>query len=101
MKAYKLFTLRKDGSLGPLFINRRLRVPMGKWMKAETHPTRGFAVRSGWHCTARPEAPHLSLRGRIWCEVDIRGVTEYNRPESQGGLWFTARSLRVVRIMED
>jgi len=99
MKAYKLFKLRADGTLGPLFINRQQVVPIGEWLEAETHPTQGYAVRSGWHCTSQPVAPHLSLKGRVWCEVEISNVTEHVRPASQGGLWFTAGWLRVVRIL--
>ena len=53
--AYKLFRVRKDGTLGPLFINRRQVVPIGEWLTAEEHRTKGFAFRPGWHCTARPE----------------------------------------------
>ena len=45
MKAYKLFKLRADGTLGPLFINRQQVVPIGEWLEAETHPTQGYAVR--------------------------------------------------------
>lgn len=29
---YKLFRLRKDGTLGPLFINASLRVPQRGWV---------------------------------------------------------------------
>jgi len=61
MKAYKLFKLRADGTLGPLFINASQRLPEGVWLKSEDHPTKGFAHRPGWHCTLKPEAPHLSL----------------------------------------
>jgi hypothetical protein len=99
MIAYKLFTLRKDGSLGPLFINRKQRVEIYNLYEAESHPTKGFAIRPGWHCCAKPEAPHLSKKGRVWCKVIIDGVTEHQRPESQGGLWYTAKTLRVTEIL--
>lgn len=98
-QAFKLFRLRKDGSLGPLFINARLRVPVGKWMKAEAYPTPGFAFRPGWHCCAEQTAPHLSKKGRVWCRVEIKGVVEHHRPASQGGLWFTAKWLKVVEVL--
>jgi hypothetical protein len=29
-------------------------------MNAESHPTKGFALRPFWHCTSTPSAPHLS-----------------------------------------
>lgn len=47
IKGYKLLRLRKDGTLGPLFINARMRIPVGKWLKAESHPTKGYALRPG------------------------------------------------------
>lgn len=106
MIVYKLFRKRKDGTLGPLFINARLRVPVGQWMNAECHPTKGFAVREGWHCTLDPVAPHLKSgpgSGRVWCEcrVDAQNVEVYKRPESQGGHWVLADKLMVVRELED
>jgi hypothetical protein len=51
MIAYKLFRKLKDGSLAPLFINKKTRIPLNKWLDAEPHPTKGFAFRKGWHCT--------------------------------------------------
>jgi hypothetical protein len=78
MKAYKLFRKRKNGSLGPLFINRKLIVSPKKWLKAESHKTKGFAFRPGWHCCSRPVAPHLSMNGRVWCEVEIQEVKIFN-----------------------
>lgn len=103
--AYKLFKQRKDGSLGPLFINAKLRVPMGQWLDAEDHPTPGFAHRPGWHCTFKPEAPHLAKNPksgprRVWCRVEIDGdTTVYERPAIQGGSWVLASRLRVVEIL--
>ena len=98
--AYKLFRMRKDGSLGPLFIDRRLVVPTNKWVKAKAVPTKGFAFRPGFHCCAKPKAPHLKMtEERVWCRVKIKGYTEYTRPEAQGGLWFTAKHLKVTQIM--
>lgn len=45
MIGYKLFRQRKDGTLGPLFINRRQRLEVGKTYEAEEHRTKGFAFR--------------------------------------------------------
>lgn len=98
MEAYKLLRQRKDGSLGPLFINARQRIPVGEWLQAESHPTKGFALRPGWHCTVKPVAPHLSTKGRVWCEVTVQKVKSYERPESQGGTWLLAEWMRVDRI---
>lgn len=99
---YKLFRLRKDGTLGPLFINASLRVPLGTWLDAEDHPTKGYAHRPGWHATLRQEAPHLRQTGdRVWCRVELEGVRLYDRPESQGGTWALADRLRVVEILSE
>jgi hypothetical protein len=97
MIAYKLFRKRKDGTYGPLFINRKQRVEPMTWYDAESHPTKGFAVRPGWHCCAEPLAPHLSKKDRVWCKVMITQYTEHKRPESQGGLWYTANKLKVLK----
>ena len=99
MIAYKLLRKRKDGTLGPLFINRPQRVSIGPWLDAESHPTKGYALRPGWHCTSNPHAPHISMKGRVWCEVEIAGYYEFRRPASQGGLWWIAQRMRVLREM--
>ena len=96
---YKLFRLRKDGSLGPLFINRKQRIEAGVWMDAESHPTAGFAYRPGWHVLAFMEAPHLSKKGRIWAEVEVEGYEEFLRPPGQGGVWYLANRMRVLRVL--
>lgn len=97
---YKLFRLRKDGSLGPLFINRKLRIPIGEWMEAEDHPKKGFAHRPGWHCCMVPNAPHLKTsEGRVWAQCTVEQYKIYDRPKSQGGQWVLAKRLRVNRIL--
>jgi len=95
LQAYKLLTLRKDGSLGPLFINRRQRIPIGEWLEAEDHPTRNYAHRPGWHAAPRPCAPHLSSKGRVWMKVEIRDYVTLTRPERQGGTWWLAKRMKV------
>jgi hypothetical protein len=50
MKAYKLMRLRRDDTLGSLFINRSEVYSIGEWMEAKFYPTNGFAQRYGWHC---------------------------------------------------
>ena len=101
---YKLFRLRKDGTLGPLFINRGLVVPVGQRLEAELHPTKGFAVRQGWHAALRPHAPHLkeSLRSgerRVWCRILLESPTYYDRPESQGGTWVLGSAMTVIEVL--
>jgi hypothetical protein len=99
MIAYKLFRQRKDGSLGPLFINRKQRIELHKTYPAEEHLTKGFAFRPGWHCCSEMKAPHLSKKERVWCKVEVNDYTEHQRPESQGGLWYTANSMKVLEVM--
>lgn len=99
--AWKLFSLHPDGGIGPLFINRHLRLVPGVRYLAESHPTKGFAVRPGWHCSPKPEAPHLKMqladgRKRIWLQVEIRDYVPLVRPASQGGTWWLAEELVIV-----
>lgn len=97
MIAYKLVKKRKDGTLGPLFIDTKFRYVVGPWLIAEDHPTKGFAHRPGFHCTSKPEAPHLRTgTDRTWIKVEIQDYTEHVRPANQGGLWYLAKKLRVL-----
>lgn len=97
MIAYKLVRKMKDG-YSPLFINKKSRLPIGEWLSAESHPTNGFAVRQGWHCTLQPIAPHLKLSGnRVWVEVEVEDTLLYDRPESQGGTWVLAQEMKIIK----
>ena len=96
MIAYKLFRKRKDGTYGPLFINRKQRLEIGRTYPAEGHPTPGYAYRPYWHATHKPEAPHLTMRGRVWCRVKLGNPSLMKRPDSQGGRWYLADSLRIL-----
>lgn len=90
-----------DGSLAPLFIGKRQRIPQGVWLDAECIPTKGFAVRQGWHCTRVPVAPHLSEKGRVWCVIEVEDYETYDRPESQGGEWILAQRMRLIGEIEE
>jgi hypothetical protein len=88
---YKLFEMRDDGKLFPLFIGNKQETPMNEWVPAEIiehHPN--FAHRPGWHLGATmPSAPWLmgidgtykSQRGkrfkRVWCEVEYAADIDY------------------------
>lgn len=105
MTAYKLMRLGKDGGVYPLFINRKERTRFNEILKAECYPTKGFAVRQGWHCCFTPYAPHLketlsSGEERVWVEVKVRNWKSYDRPESQGGAWILAQEMVVIKIMD-
>jgi hypothetical protein len=88
---YKLFEMRNDGKLFPLFIGKTKETPMNEWVPAEIimhHPQ--FSHRPGWHLGAiLPSAPWLmgvdgtykSQRGkrfkRVWCEVEYVTDIDY------------------------
>ena len=99
MIAYKLVRKLKSGILAPLFINKTQGIELNTWYKSECHPTKGFKVRQGWHCTSTPNAPHLTNKGRVWLKVEIEDVTEHQRPQSQGGLWYTADKIRFLEAL--
>lgn len=96
MIGYKLFRKRKDGTYGPLFINRRQVLERGVLYDAEPHRTRGYAYRPGWHICSEPRAPHLSERGRVWCRVEFDHRATLERPESQGGIWYLGENMRIL-----
>lgn len=101
MIAYKLMRIRKDGSLGSLFINKKDVLPLNKWLNAKPYLTKGFAFRPGWHCTFKPYAPHLSEKGRVWVKVEIKDFVTYPRPESQGGEWILANKIKLLEILKE
>jgi hypothetical protein len=97
IEAYKLLRVRRDGTLGSLFINRNQVIEPGKWLKAESYPTEGFAFRPGWHCTHKRSAPHLSKKGRVWKKVLIKNYSIIERPKAQGGVWYLARWMKLEK----
>ena len=106
MTAYKLVRKKKDGLLYPLFINKKVPTPIGVWLQAQCYPTKGFAVRCGWHCCFKPYAPHLkrnlaSGENRVWIECEVEDFTSYDRPESQGGKWILAQRMKIVKELND
>lgn len=100
VRGFKLVRLRKDGTYGPLFMNRRQRLEPGKWLPAEDHRTKGFKHRPGWHLTKVPVAPHLSTKDRIWIEVEVKDYQEIQKPVHQGGEWILANWMKVIGPME-
>lgn len=90
---WKLFEMRDDNKLFPLFIGKTKETPMNEWVMAEIieyHPS--FAHRPGWHLSDGsfpPDAPWLksfdgtykSQRGkrfkRVWCEVKYVSDIDY------------------------
>ena len=100
MISYKLFRVLSCGEITPLFINKKQRLPIGTWLEAESHPTKGYMYRPFWHCTSHPVAPHLSLKGREWYKVEMEDFEEFKRPSNQGGLWFLAKKIKIIEKYE-
>lgn len=103
MKGYKLFRLRKDGTLRPLFINRKQVLELNVAYESEDHPTPKFKHRPHWHLCSNPIAPHLSMdlktgEKRIWAEVEFENYTEMARPVSQGGVWYLADKMIITKL---
>jgi len=96
MITYKLFREMKDGNIASLFINKKDRHPIGKWLEAENHPTKGYSERFGWHSCEKPIAPHLSKEKRAWFKVEIDEYEEMKRPNSQGGKWFISKKIKIL-----
>ena len=100
MVAYKLLRKRKNGSLGSLFINKRKKLPIGCWLTAESHKTRGYALRPGWHALLKPQAPHLLSKDRIWAKVKIKDYQFIERPAAQGGVWVIAQKMKILKLLK-
>lgn len=96
MIAYKLFRLRKDGSLGSLFINASARLPQGEWLQCDLHVKAGFKPRRGWHALAKPSAPHLSKSGRKWYRVSLKDWRRDLRPVHMGRVWYIAEQMKIL-----
>ena len=88
---YKLFEMRDDGKLFPLFIGKTKETPMNEWVPAEIimhHPS--FSHRPGWHLGSflpsavwlmSADGTYKSQRGkrfkRVWCEVEYVADVDY------------------------
>jgi hypothetical protein len=101
MIAYKLCKLKSNGDITSLFINKNEPLVFNEWLEAEEYPTKGFKLRPYWHCTGKPIAPHLSKKNRIWVVVEMEDYEEFDRPESQGGMWYLAKRIRLLEILKD
>lgn len=99
MVAYKLVRLKKNGDITSLFINKKEKLMLNEWLQAKSFPTKGFALRPKWHCTAEMTAPHLSEKGRVWVELEMKDFEEFSRPKTQGGMWYLADSIKINKII--
>jgi hypothetical protein len=96
--AFKLVRQRKNGTFGPLFIDKKLIFSFNVWLRAKSKFTKGFKLRPGWHVVANPHAPHLSKKGRVWLLVEIRQFQSHRRSSYQGDLWYIAQEMRILRV---
>lgn len=102
MIGYKLFRKRKDGTLGPLFINRKLKMVPDTFYFAEAHHTKGYAFRPGWHICGEMKAPHLRQGGdRVWAKVEFDPIDVIKRPESQGGTWYLGSWINILEVYDE
>jgi hypothetical protein len=104
--AYKLLRKREDGTLGPLFVGRDKVIKLDCEYEAEHNlPHPGLAHRPGFHCCAKPVAPHLKMKLkngeiRVWVLVEIGDYVTIVRPKSQGGVWYLARHMTALREID-
>ena len=88
-RGFKLFEMDTENNLYPIFIDKKTSYPIGEWIYAENHPTKGFAKRPGLHVGEICSAPWLmsadgtykSQRSkywkRVWCEVEYNATIDY------------------------
>lgn len=100
MIVYKLFRVRKDNTLGSLFINRKEVLKKNVWLTAKGYNTKGYKYRPFYHVLRTPNAPHLSLKGRAWYKVRICDYQTLTRPKSQGGAWYLAEKMKILKKYE-
>ncbi|MFA0109084.1 hypothetical protein AB4380_03860 [Vibrio breoganii] len=107
LTGYKLFRKMKNG-YAPLFIDATNRLQLGETQECKTGLVKkGFAPRDGWHGCFKPNAPHLMTNPkngaqRVWMEVEVTGwINTYERPEAQGGTWFTCQNIKLVKELND
>lgn len=101
MKAFKLMRVLRNGDISSLFINKKQRIKLNEWMTSASYPTKGFAVRPGFHVLLAPNAPHLSKKDRAWFEVEVEDYEEFARPENQGGKWLLAKKMKVTNKLDN
>jgi len=37
---------------------------------------------------------------RVWVEVEIKDYNEEQRPKSQGGMWYLAKEMQIIKELE-
>ena len=105
MKVYKLFRMKKDNNLYPLYVNAKEFIPVGEWIKSkpgelvdETHVKASgcggkLRLRSGFHSTDIPftdwigekqdDGTLAQRKDCVWAECEIKG-TEIESKTKEG-----------------
>ena len=99
--AFKLFRIRKEGSIGSLFVEPTARHPIGTWIPAKAHSHKKLKFRKGWHALIHPNAPHLSKKNRAWYIVMVDNYEVIDRPKNHGGKWVIAQKLNIIGRLPD
>ena len=58
-KGFKCFEMDPDGNLYSLFIDKNTVMPVGEWIEAGMHETKGFGFRPGLHIGEIPDCPWI------------------------------------------
>lgn len=107
MIAYKIFKKSKSGLFKPAQVPvARLQhkgYEVGVWYPAENAQPTNLKERIGFHCVNQPSVPHIKIIPNkiVWVEVEIEDYTEIRRPQSQGGLWYLANHLKIIRELSE
>lgn len=115
LKVYRLSEYNTEtGEIFPLFINKKQPLPLHKWIPAESHPTKGFAERPGFHCGEVPSAYWLmsadgtykSRRGkkfkRVWTECEIpEGGFYLFKENGLNRVWLIAQKIKINKIISE
>lgn len=40
------------------------------------------------------------MKGRAWFKVEMEDFEKFNRPKSQGGLWYLAKKIKIINKIE-
>lgn len=113
--AYKLMKVDEEGKLHFPFANTGKWVKLGRWMEAEDASSIGkdgkrrttlifrgggkgrMAPRPGFHCSDKPYAPHIGVKGTqkqhdfignedVWCECTLKAEIDYQEEANRNGL---------------
>ena len=67
-----------------------------------------FAHRPGWHSSATPSLPGVSMEGKVWAECEIPADDYYTLHRNVSGLskthepidWLISNKIKIVKVMD-